>query len=326
MPRRSSIQRIDPRLSYLVSFITVVEAGGLRRAAKKLALSPVAVMKHIKILENYFGVKLLYSHSSQVTPEGEEIYKVVKRIVEELNLVRGLTSDFDFEEKCKVLLKVYTTETPAEWIAPCLLLNFKKINPNIDFKIEVSCIRGVIDALKKGSADLGILMVDKQSKKLLRAFDKIKLFNDRLVVVHSPFRVISRNHPIDLRTLLKYPFILDRVGSDNYTFVENLLRANGIDPGSLRVKIVLRGAPAILTAVSQDLGISILSELSALKCLRARTITTRPLRGAATELSIYLVKLRGICSEPTYKVWTFAKKFKKTYQGIPPCIQRFTFL
>jgi len=326
MPRHSLIQRIDPRVSYFISFITVVEMGGLRRAAKKLTLSPAAVMKHIKILENYFGVKLFHPRSSQVTPEGKEIYKVVKKIVEELNLVRGLASDFDFREPCKVLLKVYATEIPGEWIAPCLLLNFKKMNPHIDFRIEVSCIRGVIEALKKGKADLGVIMVDKQFEKLLKAFDKIRLFNDRLVVIHSPFRMISRNQPMNLRELLKYPFILDRVGSDNYAFVENLLRANGINPNSLRIKIVLRGAHAILTAVSQDLGISILPELSALKCLRAGTVMTKSLRGDATELSVYLVKRKGVCSEPAYKVWTFIKRFKKTYQGLPPCIQRFTSL
>lgn len=71
------------------TFILVVEIGSFSKAAQKLYLSPVAIMKQINELEDRVGEKLLDRTSKGVsmTAAGQEFYKESKRLVVEADSI-----------------------------------------------------------------------------------------------------------------------------------------------------------------------------------------------------------------------------------------------
>lgn len=321
MSKKDEESKSDPKISYFITFLKVVEEGGFRRAARKLGLSPVAVINHIRALEKFFGVRLFEPHEG-LTLEGENIYVAVKEIVSRLFLLRGMVPDV--ERTGKVKLTIYTTETPMEYLLPCFLLRFKEFNPNIDFQVEVGFLEDVKSSLRRRLADAGLVMVPEHLKtSLLAEFECLEILRDTLVVVFSPLHRISKMKVVDIHSLVKQPLILDKPGTDNRLFTDEVFLLNFIDPSNLNVKLILRGSSAITTAVSQGLGVTILPEMSTRKWVKAGLISTRPLNCKGVDLTLLLIRLKDLQVNAVDSLWKFAKGFSEVYGGNPPCLQRF---
>lgn len=72
----------------LDTFIAVVEAGSFSKAATKLFISPVSVMKQIEALENDTQIKL-FNRSTQgvvLTSAGESVYESARKLIHDANL------------------------------------------------------------------------------------------------------------------------------------------------------------------------------------------------------------------------------------------------
>ncbi|SDU81231.1 LysR family transcriptional regulator [Jiangella alkaliphila] len=67
---------MDPRLSWLTSFVAVAEELHFGRAADRLHLSTSAVSRHVRSLEDEFGAPLFdrTSRSVRLTPSGRSLY------------------------------------------------------------------------------------------------------------------------------------------------------------------------------------------------------------------------------------------------------------
>ena len=321
MPRKAR-RDADPKVSYFITFLRVVEEGGFRKAARKLGLSPVAVMNHVRALEDYFKVKLLKPKGGRLTPEGEEVYRVLKEVVGKLNLLKGLVPEV--EEEYRFTLKVYTAETPMEYLLPCFLVRFREFNPGADFQIDVGSMEDVKKAVLERWADIGLVMAPSEFRDSFREFEMIRILNDRLVAVVSPLHRISKEEFVSLNTLIKYPLILDKPGSDNRMFVDELFKKNMIDYDSLKVKLVLRGSTVIMTAVSQGLGVSILPEMPTRKWVKAGLVKTIPLRCEEVTLSLLQLKAKNVWTDILKSFWSYTRWFVETYGENPPCVQRFT--
>jgi DNA-binding transcriptional LysR family regulator len=312
----------DPKLSYLTTFLKVVEEGGFRKAAKKLGLSPVAVMNHVKALEKYFGVKLFRPREG-LTPEGENVYTVIRETVGKLSLIRGMVPEV--EKTGKIKLTVYTTETPMEYLLPCFLLRFKEFNPAVDLQVEVGLLSDVRSSLKDGLADVGLVMVPEHLRASLSdGFESLEILKDSLVAVFPSIHRISRVKSIDIQTLSKQPLILDKPGSDNRLFADDVFLLNQIGQSALNVKLTLRGSSAIITAVSQGLGVSILPEMLTRKWVKAGLVSTSPLKCKGVDLVLLLVKSKSSWTDVVKSLWKFTEGFTEIYGSNPPCLQRFT--
>jgi DNA-binding transcriptional LysR family regulator len=71
-------------LTDLRTFISVVEKGGISRAAAELNRVPSSVTTRILLLEDSLGVRLFLREGKrlQITPEGQTLYRYARRIVE----------------------------------------------------------------------------------------------------------------------------------------------------------------------------------------------------------------------------------------------------
>ena len=68
--------------SQMISFIRVVEAGSIKRAAQQMYLTPPAVSKKLKLLEDDVGFPLLNRSSRKflLTKIGREFYNHCKKV------------------------------------------------------------------------------------------------------------------------------------------------------------------------------------------------------------------------------------------------------
>ena len=88
----------DISLKQLEIFVAVVEYGGFTRAAEELFFNQSTVSAHISLLEQALGKELFVRSNRRhvrLTKEGEQVYPIARRILNDCAALRTLFSDAD---------------------------------------------------------------------------------------------------------------------------------------------------------------------------------------------------------------------------------------
>lgn len=125
-----SLRRLAPPLHLLRSFSTVVQFGGVSRAAEALHLTQGAVSKQVKELETWVGVPLFERSRKRLalTPAGEHYEKTVRALLAQLEAatLELITSDAG----AGVLHLSCLPTLAAKWLIPRLPA-FQQLHPQI---------------------------------------------------------------------------------------------------------------------------------------------------------------------------------------------------
>lgn len=135
-------------LKRMVMFSHVVEAGSFSAAASRLGIAKSAVSKHISLLEQHLGVRLLNrtTRGLSLTDVGETYYQHCVRMVEAAEEARRSTSTLQ-EEPHGTLKIASPASFGAEYVAP-LLQEFLQLHPSL--KAELLLDDELVDMVKEG--------------------------------------------------------------------------------------------------------------------------------------------------------------------------------
>lgn len=160
----------------LQSFISVVRCKSFTEAAEELGISQPTISTHIRILEEELNSRLIVrtAKSFEVTPRGTELFECAQNI---LKLRDDMINRWNGHDSKVIRLGVSTI--PSAYILPEVLPTFGKSHEDIYFVVTQSDSRGIIDAVHKGSYDLGLVGMKTDDEQLVFR----KFYQDHLVLV-----------------------------------------------------------------------------------------------------------------------------------------------
>ena len=160
----------------LRSFISVVRCRSFTEAAEELGISQPTISTHIRILEEELNSRLIVrtAKSFEVTPRGMELFECAQNI---LKLRDDMVSRWNGHGSKVIRLGVSTI--PSAYILPEVLPTFGKSHDDIYFVVTQSDSRGIIDAVHKGSYDLGLVGMKTDDEQLVCK----KFYQDHLVLI-----------------------------------------------------------------------------------------------------------------------------------------------
>lgn len=122
-----------PPLNALAAFEIVARTGSVRRAAEELAVTPGAVSRQIRLLEDHFGVALFTRHGRGLvpTPVGASYFERVGAHFDGLR--RAGTHLHASSGRAVLKLRSYTTFA-TRWLIP-RLSKFQLAHPEIDVRL-----------------------------------------------------------------------------------------------------------------------------------------------------------------------------------------------
>ena len=129
-------QKLLPPLAALRAFDAVGRLGGIRRAARELAIDHAVVSRHVRALETWVGVDLVRRNAGgrELTPAGLEYHANINRALSAIMSATGALMDSDVETK----LCLWCSPGIAElWLADRLHA-FLAANPDIDAEFRPS--------------------------------------------------------------------------------------------------------------------------------------------------------------------------------------------
>lgn len=276
-------------IQHLRTFVAVVERGSFSEAARALGISQPAVTMQIQSLESDVAATLLDRRYRKVdlTEAGRVLLPHARAILSQVDAARDEIETLAGTVTGRLTLAASTT--PGQYVLPRLLGGFLAANPEVGVELRVHDTAEVIEAVESGRANLGVTGARVSGARV----EYEPFVDDELVMICHPDDPLAGREVLGLSELTSAAFIMRESGSGTRMVLEDLFRAEGVDPGELRVVMELGTSEAIVSAVEGGMGVGVVS----------RYVAHRPLADGAVALvreghfpvvrPLYLVVPRG---------------------------------
>ena len=247
--------------SQMLLFVRTVDHGGFSAAARSLELTPSAVSKQIRRLEDRLGVRLLNRSTRRVafTAEGRAFYERAARIATEIAALEAFATAMG--EQVRGTLRVTATVAFAKARLLPLFPEFLRAHPDLDLELEVT--DRSVDLIEE-KIDVAIRFTEQISDTSLIAR---KIASNRRVICASPAYLDAHGVPAQPEDLLRYNCLrLSTVSSWNDWEFQS---ASGKKTLQVKGDFQANSADAIYHAVLAGLGIARLSTYLVGEDLRA---------------------------------------------------------
>jgi len=264
-------------------FKSVVEEGGVIRAANKLHRVPSAVTTRIKQLEASMGVQLFHRQRQRLhlSPAGELLLGYAERLIqlsdEAREVVSGTTPRGDF--------KLGSLESTAASRLPAILAEFHGRYPNVRLELTTGTNDWLLGELAGRRLDAAFIAETPGDG----AFEHMPVFSERLTLIssegHAP---IKRARDIGGMSLIAFP--------EGCSYRRALQRWLGADSLVTFRVLDLSSYHAIVACVAAGTGIALMPE-SVLAAMPHAKVRKHPIPKAQASVTTPLVWRRGeICA------------------------------
>lgn len=270
----------------LKAFVSVAEEGSIRAAARSLNLSPAALTKAVKELEQALGVSLVVrtARGVQLTGFGQQLQVRARLIVAEMQRARD---DID-QAQGAATGSVAAAITPAVALSilPDAYRAFRRRFP----QARVSFFEGfpgvALPRLHDGTLDFAVAVVVPEL--LAAEFDHTELYRSQL-------RIVARNaHPLvrstSLADLVDAEWLLNPSPESSSKMLCNCFEQHGL-PAPKRVVECPSFAVAYSLMLGSDLIAAVPEQLLGVDWARDR-LTVLPIRETIPPLSVQVVSRR----------------------------------
>lgn len=263
----------------LEAFIATAEFKKMSEAAKHLYISQPTISQIISELEKEYQTKLFERHTKelQITPAGSLLLKSAREIIaiqtalkQNMKTINSIRS-----------LHIGVTITIGANIMGKIIAHMNKLYPDIDISVTVTNTEHVEHMLLHNEIDLAL------SEGIITHNDLVakSAFLDKLCIICSkdhPFAHAPSLHAEDLRN---QNFILREKGSGTRAIFESFMKVQNIP---YHIKWESSSTPAIIDAVSYNLGLGFVSERCAAPKVKAGILFHCPVEEINLDRFFYL--------------------------------------
>lgn len=234
---------------FLQTLLTVFETSSLAETARRLNLTPSAVIQRVRALEQEIGQPLIAraGHAMKPTATGAAIMAEIRRMI-------AAESDLKTAASIKLgvgLLRVGVVQTVLTGLLPELLITLKTKHPGLEVYVVPGVSGELYSALQDGTLDLAIMV---QPHFMLSKSMHWTLLRDEPLLLLTPNDLATRDPDRILKT---QPFIRYDRNHWGGRIVDLYLRKRKIHPNE---QFEIDALEAIAILVSRGLGVSIVPD------------------------------------------------------------------
>ena len=237
-----------------MTLVSLADTSSFRRTAQELKLSQPAVSAHIRDLEAYFGVPLVYRTTRRVslTAEGMALAARARRAFEELEMASQDLRDLAAVHRGRVVLACIPPMMTS--IIPSAVQRLAAEHPAIAIEIRDVLSGQVEQLVERGDADIGI---GPQPRSQELSFTR--LLRDPFVAAVPADHVLANRKTVELEELVRHPLVMTTVDANARSIVDQTLQRSRreIKP---RFEVVHNFSVGRLVAVG--LGVTILPRMA----------------------------------------------------------------
>lgn len=239
----------------LESLIKVADLKSFSKAAHALYLTQPTISGHIRILEQYFDIRLFNrgKRGATLTDAGELVYSYSKKL---LDLRREAKEAIEAHAGLiRGKITVGGSTIPGEFILPALFGRFKKEYPGISLFLRVGDTQTICNEVLRGDVDLAVVGARFSEKQI----KYVEHYKDEICLVAASDHPLAKKGAVALADLDKYDMVLREEGSATRLLAEKKLATKGLAWDDLKVVANLGSTAAVKEGVMSGVGIAFIS-------------------------------------------------------------------
>ena len=278
-------------------FKSVVDEGGVIKAASKLHRVPSAVTTRIKQLEASVGVKLFHREKQRLhlSPAGELLLDYAERLIQLSDEARNAVSG----TAPRGVLRLGSLESTAASRLPTILAGFHQRYPEVRLELVTGTNDAVVSQLVERKLDAAFIA----EPPAVRNLDHVPVFSERLTIIsdigHAP---IKRPRDVEGATIIAFP-----EGCAYRRVLQRWLGSDSLAP--FRV-LEMASYHAIVACVTAGTGIALIPE-SVLDTMPHAKVLRHPIAKAQGDITTPLVWRRGEISSSVLALRTLVADLRK---------------
>ncbi|SEO81226.1 LysR family transcriptional regulator [Paenibacillus sp. OV219] len=274
-------------LTYLRTFREVAKWGSFTKAAETLGYAQSSITTQIQKLEESYGTVLLerYGRKMVLTMAGEALLQYANDICRLHDESKEVVA-----KQSKGTLSIGTIETLASFYLPAYLQAYRKAYPDINVTIQPGNEPFIIESVKEGALDIGIILDPPFSDPEL---DCRILREEPLVIIASPDHKLVGRSEIHVEDLENESLILTEDGCTYRAMLLGVLKGNQVP---YKLSYEFGSLEAIKQCVTYGLGIALLPRIAVAEEVRGGKVVAIPFIDPACKFYTQL-----ICSKKKWK-------------------------
>ncbi len=269
----------------ILRFCAIADYGSMSKAAEILYCSQPALSKQIIALEKEIGYPLFDRNGKKMTlnENGRLLYTFGRHLEKDFNQLKSDLYTLNCPSRREVCFG--STNYIGTYLLPSILMDFKKMNPDVPVNFTINFFPHVLDMLNQNVISFALIPDDGQTI-YNTAYTSYSFRDDQMVVVFPPDHPLSSCTYVTPEDLLKYPYLISQVQSATRKFILSRLNSHNIHLSNV---LTLYNTETIKQSIIKGMGISILSKISVANEEKHGLLKTAPLYGIDLSRKLYLI-------------------------------------
>ncbi len=247
------------KLQQLKYLLAIVDNGlNITAAAERLYTSQPGVSKQLKLLEEELGLQLFVRKGKSlggVTAAGEQVIGRARMIMQEVDNIRSLASDYYHEEEGS--LSIATTHTQARYVLPDVIREFRDRYPRVSLNLHQGTSEQIADMVQANEIDFAVAT---GSHDLFGDLLLVPSYHwDRKIIVPKDHELAALDRKLTLDDLAKHPLVTYVFSFGGQSSLKRAFADRGLEPD---VVFTARDADVIKTYVRMGLGVGIVASMA----------------------------------------------------------------
>jgi len=278
-------------LNQLRAFYQAAKYLSFTTAAEKLYVTQPAVTAQVKLLEDYFELKLFNKKGGKLylTEEGKAIFDYAREIFEYEKEI-----EFAVEEMKKLkrgTLRLGTARTYARYFMPFLISRFRENHPHIKIHLDEGSSREMLHSLVDLKNEVAIIAKEEDNPDV----HFIPFSREELLLILASDHSLAQKRVINFKQLAAEPIIMKETGSGTRRLVDELFAQNKCAP---KVLMETSDAEMIKLLVQHGEGIAFLVGEAVTRELQEGKLATASIRDHEIFLDVNIAYLKNQTLSP----------------------------
>ncbi len=247
------------KLQQLKYLLAIADNGlNITAAAERLYTSQPGVSKQLKLLEEELGLQLFTRKGKSlggITAAGEQVIERARLVMQEVENIRSLASDYFHEEEGT--LSIATTHTQARYVLPDVIKEFRERYPRVSLNLHQGTSEQIADMVAANEIDFAIAT---GSRDLFADLLLVPSYRwDRKILVPKDHALTKLKRKLTLHDLAEYPLVTYVFSFGGQSSLKKAFANEGLEPD---VVFTARDADVIKTYVRMGLGVGIVASMA----------------------------------------------------------------
>lgn len=271
-------------LKNIEAFLMVVEKGSFSTAAEALYVTQPTISVRIQMLEQELQNPLFNRISGRkviLTPAGEKVLPYFREAYG--NITDCLLALKESSHEQKTITIACPNHMGVE-IMPELLKALYGVFPQIDFSVNISTTKEILEDIRSGAVDIGLAYI--QSANDTKELDAVHIVNEPNILVCAPEHPLTQAGTVNTAELKQERIITYSKPFLTTQLVEQFLKKNGLKDVQM---VEINNLGWIKMMVRKGLGVAFVQKMIVSEELRNGTIVELPMNLPLPTAPIYLV-------------------------------------